>query len=442
MSLTETNIGFKKLYDHVIVSQEEGSALELLREKAKAELSDIKRPNLKHEDWKYSSTKWLEELDWQVSHNHSEAKIELCDELLEKKVQKLIFIDGVFSKEKSSSDFRGLDIQSLNQSLLENSQALQEMHDRFKGEKKDYFTILNQAFLKEGVVIRVKENSKVTEPFELVFYWSHEKFAKTCFVKNYIIVEKNASCSVKEIHKTLDSKSVRGDLFSSSYCDILLEELSHLRYKKIFLESNDHRQISGLRVFMKEASCFKSFFVSLGGKLCRQDVLIKLSEKNSSAQVNGLYLANEKQVVDYCFNIKHEGPHTKSSQYFKGFCGENAKGVFQGNIFVGSKASQTSSKQLNKNLILGTNAQIYTKPQLRIDTDDVKCSHGATVSQVREEELFYLQTRGLSREKAMEFLIAAFCHELLELEKKEDQDVFETEIDKKTKKIILEDYKV
>ena len=92
-----------------------------------------------------------------------------------------------------------------------------------------------------------------------------------------------------------------------------------------------------------------------------------------------------------------------------------------------------------KNLILNQGAEIYTKPQLQIDTDDVKCSHGATVSRLREDELFYLQTRGLGRKAAMDFLVTAFLAELLEIEKKEDLDIFEVEIRESIREMVSQE---
>ena len=130
-------------------------------------------------------------------------------------------------------------------------------------------------------------------------------------------------------------------------------------------------------------------------------------------------------------------PETKSHQYFKGVCGSSGKGVFQGKIVVDEKASQTRAKQLNKNLLLSEEAQIFTKPQLQIDTDDVKCAHGATVSQIREEELFYLQTRGLTKAQAKSFLIEGFCQEILAIEKKKDSEVFQKKVQDKIKSLLI-----
>ena len=81
-------------------------------------------------------------------------------------------------------------------------------------------------------------------------------------------------------------------------------------------------------------------------------------------------------------------------------------------------------------------AKVYTKPQLQIDTDDVKCAHGATVSQIREEELFYLQTRGLTKKEASSFLVEGFCHEILALEAKRDSNNFKSQVQNKIKLLL------
>lgn len=215
-----------------------------------------------------------------------------------------------------------------------------------------------------------------------------------------------------------------------------MKEGAKVRYKKIFHDAKNHRHLADLRVAVLRGGSFNSFMVCLGASTFRQDSLVLLAEEFSHTTLNGLYVSHGENVTDFFFDIRHKAPKTTSHQYFKGFACDAAKGVFQGNIRVAEEATLTSSRQLNKNLLLGQHAEIYTKPQLEIDTDDVKCSHGATVSQVREDELFYLQTRGLTREAAISFLIVAFFAELLEIEKQSDSDICEDEIKQTIREII------
>lgn len=394
-------------------------SLQSLRKEARKKLSQIERPGIKHEAWKYSKTRWLEENSWTVATNFEA-------ELPEANHQRLVFFDGVFSQEQSHFDETALSVSPLK----ENLHQVKAIQEKFSSESSEFFPLLNESFLSEGLLLTA--SGQVSEPVELFFLWSKGK-DKASFTKNFLHMKAGSSLTLKEVHETLVGG---GTLFSSSSFDMLLERDSQLRYKKLFSEAEGHRHISHTRSYLEKNANLKSFLAGLGGDLYRQDTLVKLADERAEATLNGLYIASEEQTKDFCFSIKHEAPKTKSHQYFKGFATGKAKGIFQGSIVVSENAAETRSRQLNKNLILGDTAEIYTKPQLQIDTDDVKCSHGATVSQVREDELFYLQTRGLSRNKAMSLLTTAFLAELLEQEKQEDLDIFEDKIKESMSNVI------
>ena len=294
--------------------------------------------------------------------------------------------------EQSSLNISSLELKSLE----ENSELITELHGLFAENKKDYFFQLNQAFLEQGLVFKVTGSDV---KLELDFQWKSQSPTTACFSKNYIVVEPGASLSLTEKHETAEGAVT----FASPYCDVLLKRDAHMRYKKNIVDSTDLHQISCCRFYLEENARLESFYVSLGGKFYRQDAVIKLAGRHAEAFANGLYLAGTKQSSDYSFVINHASPDAKSHQYFKGVCAGSGKGVFQGTIVVAEGASQTAAKQLNKNLLLSDEAKVYTKPQLKIDTDDVKCAHGATVSQIRDDELFYLQTRGLNKAEATSF---------------------------------------
>ena len=286
---------------------------------------------------------------------------------------------------------------------LSASSELAKIHALFSENDKDYYHHLNCSFLNHGFAFHVTgEKVKV----RLSFRWNSSSAKLACFHKNYFVVAENSELNLAEEHSSVGETTV----FASPYCDVLLRKNARMRYKKLVNDSKSLQQISGVRFYLEENATLQSFCIPWR-KFYRQDACIKLAGPNSEAWANGLYLSGEDQSSDYSFIINHESPDAKSHQYFKGVAGgSSGKGVFQGKIVVGEKASKTAAKQLNKNILLSEEAKIYTKPQLQIDTDDVKCAHGATVSQIRDEELFYLQTRGLTKAEATSFLIEGFCH--------------------------------
>ena len=143
---------------------------------------------------------------------------------------------------------------------------------------------------------------------------------------------------------------------------------------------------------------FSATSISLGGALVRNEVGVALSE-GTEATLNGLYLVNGSQHVDNHTSIDHAKPHGTSHELYKGILDGKASAVFNGRIIVRKDAQKTDSKQTNKNLVLSDEAVINTKPELQIFADDVRCTHGATIGQLDAESMFYLQSRGIGKQR-------------------------------------------
>jgi Fe-S cluster assembly protein SufD len=158
---------------------------------------------------------------------------------------------------------------------------------------------------------------------------------------------------------------------------------------------------------------FSSHSIALGGRLVRNDANVTLSE-GTEATLNGLYIVNGTQHIDNHTEIDHAKPHGTSHELYKGILDGKATAVFNGRIIVRKDAQKTDSKQTNKNLVLSDEAVIDTKPELQIFADDVRCTHGATIGQLDEEALFYLQSRGIERAQARSLLTYAFAQDILD----------------------------
>jgi len=153
--------------------------------------------------------------------------------------------------------------------------------------------------------------------------------------------------------------------------------------------------------------------ISLHGGIIRNNLTITLDGEHSEAKVCGLALSDKNQHVDNFTSIVHAKPNCHSNQLYKNILDDSASGGFTGRIYVAPGAVKTQAYQRNNNVLLTNTAKMSTKPQLVIDNDDVKCSHGATVGQINEEALFYLQARGIKESEARLMLMFAFAHEVL-----------------------------
>ena len=152
----------------------------------------------------------------------------------------------------------------------------------------------------------------------------------------------------------------------------------------------------------------------LGGRLVRNDIDVKLREPGAALDLYGLLLAGEGQHLDDHTRIDHIAPDTRSTEAFRGVIGKRGRGVFNGKVVVHRGARGIDARQTSDNLLLSDQAEIDTKPELEIYSDDVKCSHGSTVGELDAEQLFYLRSRGVDEAQAREILTTAFAATVLE----------------------------
>jgi Fe-S cluster assembly protein SufD len=154
--------------------------------------------------------------------------------------------------------------------------------------------------------------------------------------------------------------------------------------------------------------------LAFGSHTSRHHLEVTLSGEHATCRMNGLSLLSGNSSVYRHVVVNHPVGHCVSEQLFKGIINDQARSEFDGTIVVGKGANGTDATQLNKNLLLSGQARVYTRPQLQIDTDDVKCAHGATVGQLEEEELFYLVSRGLDKRTAQNLLTFGFAEEVID----------------------------
>ncbi|MFZ4714395.1 MAG: Fe-S cluster assembly protein SufD [Bacteriovoracaceae bacterium] len=193
---------------------------------------------------------------------------------------------------------------------------------------------------------------------------------------------------------------------------VLVKKGARFTHIKVQKENAESSHLANLQVKLCRDGYYNSMILNLGAKFQRSDIQVALSEPGAAAHVNGLYALKDQQFSDFHTEILHQAPHTESDQLYKGVLDAKSHGVFNGKIVVNKEAQLTRSSQLNKNLLLSKTAHIDTEPQLLIHADDVKCSHGATIGNLDEDQVFYFQSRGISEEKAKKMLSHAFANDV------------------------------
>lgn len=171
---------------------------------------------------------------------------------------------------------------------------------------------------------------------------------------------------------------------------------------------------SDWEIVLPEGASLRMVFLSLDGTLLRNRLCVSLQGRHAACELSGLCLADGSQEMDYDIVLAHEVPQCRSTQLFKNIVGGHAVTRFNGLIKVVPDAQQTEAYQANHNLLTSETAKAYTRPQLEIYADDVKCSHGATIGRLNPDELFYMRSRGIPQAEARLLQQLAFCSEVLE----------------------------
>ncbi len=274
----------------------------------------------------------------------------------------------------------------------------------------DAFAALNTAFSYEGVFIKIRKNACIEKPI-IMHYDSGDASTSNMFqTRNLIVVEEGAQVSIIETY----SSNSTDQQFSNHVSEIIVGANAKLNYFKLQNQSKYSYHIDNTYISQYRDSVVKTSTITLEGKIIRNNLNYLLEDENCEAHMFGLYVIHGDSHVDNHTSVDHKKPNCYSNEIYKGILDHNAKGVFNGKIFVRKDAQKTNAFQTNKNILLTDTATINTKPQLEIWADDVSCSHGCTTGQLDEEQLFYLRSRGINKSSARAMLLHAFVNDVLD----------------------------
>ena len=273
---------------------------------------------------------------------------------------------------------------------------------RFRSDRNG-FTALNLAF-SEMATLRIKKDTVVDQPIEFRFAAGA---GEATFPHLIIIAEAGSRATIVETYAS------PGSGFTNAAVQIIVEHDANLTHYRVQKESPETFHYGVTEVEVGRGGVYNSTNINLGAALSRHDIELKFVAEGGEAFVDGLYMLSGSQHSDTHSIIDHTVPNCTSHQTYKGVLNDKSRAVFNGKVFVRENAHGTDAQQSNKNLLLSNEARVDTKPQLEIFNDDVKCSHGATVGQLEEEELFYLLTRGLPENLARNLLTYGFAEEII-----------------------------
>ncbi|MGC4066044.1 MAG: Fe-S cluster assembly protein SufD [Polyangiaceae bacterium] len=280
---------------------------------------------------------------------------------------------------------------------------------------EDGFIAANTAGFTDGYAIVVEDGAAIDTPVELrVGHGSRVPAGGTataaCFPRVLVCLGRGSKLSLIERHDVAGE----GPSLSLGIGEIFVgdgAELEHARWVDL---GGEQAQIAATEVTVGVGAMYRSWSVTAAGGFVRHDLRVRLAGRRACAVLDGLYYGRKEQLADHHVQVWHEQPEGSTKECYRGVVEDLGKGVFDGIIYVRSGAMKTDARQENRNLLLGPQAVVNTKPHLEIDADDVACSHGATVGQLDENQLFYLQARGIERELGRQMLTWAFAKEIVE----------------------------
>ena len=382
-------------------------------------------PHAKHEEYKFTNlTKALEKNIEFGSASTTVTNVDASTFTIEGlDAYQLVFVNGVLNEELSDNiSFEGLTIKSLSDDIYEATSSF----NKAVADSDDSFVALNTAFANNGIVLELANKVVLDKPIMLLYIGSQEDYS----VRNLFKFGKFTEATIIE-----KFDSVNGARFSNIVNEITVNDQANIKYFKIENDKEDSLHINNTFVSQQKDSTFTANTVALNGEMVRNNLNIKLEAEGCEAYMNGLYLLSGNTHVDNHTVVDHTKPNAYSNELYKGIMDDKSTGVFNGKIFVRQDAQKTNAFQSNKNILLTNDATVNTKPQLEIWADDVKCSHGCTTGQIDKDALFYLQARGINKDKAMAILLHAFASDVLEnLEIKAIQDYVEEIITERLEK--------
>ncbi|MDF5725558.1 MAG: Fe-S cluster assembly protein SufD [Rhizonema sp. PD37] len=404
-----------------LIEPETNALLQEIRQSAALWVRQSTLPTTRDEEWRTTDLSSLRQVQFDHNVETSHSDLDIAPLTLPEAVNsRLVFVNGVYAPDLSAvsglpdgvivSNLAGLPVEKRLREYLAQAQGSTEV-----------FTAVNTSGMSDVAVVWVAKNVVVETPIHVLFISTAET-ATVSLPRCLVVAETGSSVTlVEEFLNRLGAASLCEDAqiakeevyFTNAVTEIWIEENAQVSHTRIELDGAEAFHIGKTAVNQARYSSYTCHAVTLGAKLSRHNLEVWQAGEQTETTLNGLTMIGGKQLADTHSAIALNFPHATSRQLHKCIVGDRAHSVFNGKIFVPKPAQLTNAEQLNRNLLLSSKARVDTKPQLEITADNVKCAHGATVSQLEDDEIFYLQSRGIDDNAARHLLINAFAVEII-----------------------------
>lgn len=385
------------------------AGLKALRSAALERVGALAVPTTHDEAWRFTSLAALNRSSLHAAATPPALTLNDIDRwTIPEATQRIVFVDGVHAPQigtVASTD--GVIVTSLAHALVSHPAAVMQHLGQHAPDPQHRFTAQNMANLFEAAVVIAPRNATASAPVHLLFVASQANV--TSDPRTLVIAEVGSAITFIEDYVALTD----GAYLTNTVTELAIGANAQVQHIRLQRESLQAFHIARCALTQARDSHYTSVSIALGAEISRVDTTAQLRGEGVHCALDGLAHIAGQQVADTHTCITHAQPHGTSRQLHKCIVADTAHAVFNGRVQVHPGAQKTDSAQSSRTLLMGPKAQVNTLPQLEINADDVRCTHGATVGQLDSEEIFYLQSRGLSPEAARSLLTYAFAAEVI-----------------------------
>lgn len=379
------------------------SELHQIRKESFLKFAELGLPTRKIEDWKYNNLGFLNNITFDFKSN-VEVKEEKTnfENYLINGIDNYIVVsnghivaDNITNKKIKidSSDNRFHNDEHLRKRIFSDSSY------------NSSITFMNNSLFTDGYYLEIADNTKDT----IQVIYLNTSLNNLINVKNYLKLGENSELEIFEI--VINNENAENFINIDNFFDI--EKNSYLNHIRFLEDNSKSIHFNKTKIYQKTGSNYTNDNFDFGARFTRNDIIADHLDENLITNLNGLFIAKDKEFIDNHTKINHSMPNCESHELYKGILDGSSTGVFNGKIYVKKDAQKTNAFQSSKCILISDNAKMYAKPELEIYADDVKCSHGASTGQIDSDALFYLQARGIHKDEAYKLLLSAYAFELI-----------------------------
>ncbi len=391
------------------------AAVQGIRRAAIERFEALGLPRPKDEAWKYTPIARYLNRGYQLFLGQPETEVTAQDveNLLvpDLDAHVIVLVNGRYEASLSSVGTlpEGVIVTNLARAAEAHAEVFNAHFGTYADFEHEALVALNTAFVQDGLFIYVPKDTAVEKPVHLVSIIAAEEDLLVQ-PRHLIIAETGSAVKLVQTGRALGETKT----FINTVTEVAVGRNAHVDLYEVQDDEPLVAQVNGVHTHQDDDSVFRTSFFTFGGEVVRNNVNIVADGRNDESHMYGLFLGTGDSHIDNHTFMDHAQPDCFSNELFKGILAGKSTGVFNGKIMVRQDAQRINAYQSNKSVVLSDSAAMYSKPELEIYADDVKCSHGATTGQLDKEGIFYLRSRGLSEQQARGLMLTAFARDVVD----------------------------